>query len=54
MKQFEIYFSDLNEKSQKELLDLVGAKEASDMNWDGDIVPLAIVDFEDLNKEVEK
>lgn len=52
MKTFYIYFSDLNEDAQKELLDLVGAKNASEMNWDLDIVPLASVDFEE-DKEDE-
>lgn len=47
MKTFYIYFSDLNEDAQKELLDLVGAKDASEMNWDMDIAPLASVDFEE-------
>ena len=43
---YNIYFNDLNEKAQKELLEIVGAENASDMNWDIDIVPLAMVDFE--------
>lgn len=47
MKSFEIYFSDLNEEAQEALLELVGAADPSEMNWDLDIVPLAIVDFED-------
>lgn len=47
MKEFEIYFSDLNEEAQQALLDLVGASEASDMNWDMDILPLAVLNFED-------
>lgn len=54
MKTFYIYFSDLNENAQKHLLRLVGAKDAAEMNWDLDIVPLAMVDFEeDLDKEDE-
>ncbi len=47
MKSFEIYFNDLNEEAQKALLELVGVTDPSEMNWDLDIVPLAIVDFED-------
>lgn len=38
---FEIYFSDLNEDAQKRLLEFVGAKSASEMNWDMDILPIA-------------
>lgn len=47
MKHFYIYFSDLNPKAQKELLDLIEADSAADMNWDMDIIPLAILDFEE-------
>lgn len=47
MVTFNIYFSGLNEKAQGELLEIVGAESASDMNWDMDIVPLAMVDFEE-------
>lgn len=46
MQTFEIYFSDLNEDAQKRLLEAVGAKSASDMNWDIDMCPIAIYDFE--------
>ena len=46
MKTFEIYFSDLNENAQKRLLETVGAETAADMNWDMDICPIAMYDFE--------
>lgn len=45
-KIFKIYFSDLNEDAQKRLLDFVDEKSASDMNWDMDIVPIAIFEIE--------
>ena len=44
--EFNIYFSDLNEDAQKRLLETVGADDASDMNWDMDICPIAIYTFE--------
>ena len=47
MKSFEIYFSDLNENAQRDLLELVGAKGPAEMNWDLDILPIAVVDFEE-------
>lgn len=47
MKTFEIYFNDLNENAQQALLELVGAKDPAEMNWDLDICPLAMVDFEE-------
>lgn len=47
MREFKIFFNDLNEKAQKELLEFVGAENASDMNWDMDILPLAVFDFEE-------
>lgn len=48
MKTFEIYFNDLNEKAQKELLEMVGVNDAREMNWDIDILPIATFDFEDV------
>ena len=47
LKTFYIYFSDLSEKAQKELLDMVGASSPSEMNWDLDILPIATYDFEE-------
>lgn len=49
MKTFEIYFSDLNKDAQSRLLKAVGAESASDMNWDMDICPIAMYDFEKPN-----
>ena len=39
MKEYEIYFSDLNEDAQKELLEMAGITDPGDMNWD--ILPIA-------------
>lgn len=46
MKTFNIYFNDLNDDAKKRLLNFVGEKDASDMNWDLDIIPIAIFDYE--------
>ena len=46
MKEFEIYFSDLNEDAQQRLMEAVGITDPKEMNWDMDIVPLAIYEFE--------
>jgi hypothetical protein len=43
--EFNIYFSDLNEDAQERLLKAVGAKTASEANWDMDIVPIATYCF---------
>lgn len=51
MSSVEIYFSDLNETAQKELLEAVGAADPKEMNWDTDVVPLAILDFETAENE---
>ena len=53
MDTFEIYFSDLNEDAQKRLLKAVGAETASDMNWDIDMCPIAMYDFETKTKKGE-
>lgn len=47
MKTFEIYFNDLNEDAQSRLLKAVNANEAKDMNWDINICPIAMYDFEE-------
>ena len=46
MPTFEIYYSDLNEAAQKRLLEAVNVESASDMNWDCDILPIALFEFE--------
>lgn len=53
MESFEIYFSDLNEDAQKRLLEAVHAKTAADMNWDMDIIPIAVYEFEELDDETD-
>ncbi len=47
MKEFEIYFSDLNEDAQKRLMEAAGITDPREMNWDMDISPLAVFEFED-------
>ena len=47
MISIPIYFSNLNEETQKELLRVVKADSPADMNWDMDIIPLATLDFEE-------
>lgn len=47
MKEVELYFSDLNESGQNKLLEAVNAEKPSDMNWDMDIIPIAILHFEE-------
>ena len=43
--EFEIYFSDLNEDAQARLLEVVGVETPADMNWDIDMVPIAMYCF---------
>lgn len=43
-KTFELYFSDLNEKAQREILKKAGVKKPEDMNWD--IFPITIIELE--------
>lgn len=39
---FDIYFSDLNPEAQQRLLDMLEIKDPSEMNWDMDILPIAM------------
>lgn len=50
MNEFEIYFSDLNEDAQQRLMEAVGITDPKEMNWDMDIVPLAIFEFNGDNE----
>lgn len=45
MLTFEIYFSDLTDEAQKELVSLVGEETAKFMRWDEDIIPLTVFNF---------
>ena len=53
MISVEIFFSDLNEKGQKKLLDALGYKDPSEGNYDIDMCPIAILDFEESTSKVE-
>lgn len=53
MYEFEIYFSDLNEEAQKDLLDKAGIKDPEDANWD--IFPIATIQMDSrLQDEAEE
>jgi len=54
MINFPIYFSNLNEETQKRLLKAVGAEDPSEMNWDMDILPIAELEFEDKDDELQE
>ena len=44
MKKIEIYWQDLTEKAQKDILNMFGEEEEF-MNWD--VIPMAIIEMED-------
>ena len=46
-KTFEIYFSDLNKEAQTRLCEAVGIEDPKEMNWDMDIFPIAMYDYEE-------
>ena len=46
MKEIEIYWQDLTEKAQRDILELLGEKEESH-NWD--TFPMAVVEIEEEN-----
>ena len=45
-KQVELYFSDLNEKGQRKILEALSYSDPKDGNYDMDICPIAILEFE--------
>ena len=46
LKTAEIFFSDLNEKGQKKLLEAAGVDSPKEMNWDIDMCPISIYEVE--------
>lgn len=46
-KIVEIYFSDLSESGQKKILEANGYLSPADGNYDIDICPIAILEFEE-------
>ena len=42
---FELYFDDLTEQAQNELLRKAGIKSAKDMNWD--VFPITVIEFDE-------
>lgn len=44
MTTIEIYFADLSQKKQKELLEAAGVNSPEEMNWDA--FPLTSIDLE--------
>lgn len=40
--EFNIYFSDLNEDAQQRLMQEIGISDPKEMNWDMDILPIAV------------
>lgn len=50
MKSFEIFFNDLNDDAQTRLLEAVGVSSAKEMNWDMDILPIALYDYEEAKE----
>jgi len=42
--QVEIFFDDLSEDKQRELLEAANAKDRDDMNWG--VFPVAVVEYE--------
>ena len=48
-KVFELYFEDLTENAQKEILQKTGVKTPYDMNWD--VFPITTIEFEDESEE---
>jgi len=42
-EEFELYFSDLTEEAQQEILKKAGVEKPEDMNWD--IYPITVITF---------
>ncbi len=48
MVSVEIFYNDLKPEKQAELLNAVHVSDPSEMNWDINMCPIAIVDFEEM------
>lgn len=51
MAIFEIYFSDLNEEAQKEILNFTGITKPEEMNWDIDMAPIALYENDETVRD---
>ena len=49
--EFNIYFSDLTEEAQDRLMAEIGISDPKEMNWDMDIIPIAIYATETEDEE---
>lgn len=49
MEDFNIFFSDLKEETQRRLMEAVGIRDPREMNWDLDILPLASFPLPDID-----
>ena len=47
MKTIEIYFSDLNEKGKKKVLEAFDISDPKEANLDMDVIPIAVFDVEE-------
>ena len=43
---FDIYFSDLNEDAQRRFLDYIGLTDPKEGNYDIDVSPITIIDYD--------
>lgn len=46
MNTFVLYFSDLTSEAQARIMDAAGINDPTEANWDMDVFPLALIDFE--------
>lgn len=51
--EFEIYFSDLTEDTQKRLLEFMGIDDPKDGNLDMDINPIAIFPKQEIDEFID-
>lgn len=47
---FEIYFNDLNADAQKRFLEYIGLDDPKEGNYDIDMCPITVIDYQEVNE----
>ena len=53
MNTFVLYFSDLTSEAQARIMDAAGINDPTEANWDMDVFPIAMIDFETPEEQID-
>lgn len=53
MNTFVLYFSDLTSEAQSRIMDAAGINDPAEANWDMDVFPITMIDFESPEEQID-